>query len=115
MRKKGRVPNRVRRKGRTTTMSNLLNRLRQLEGKRFPPPSVSVGLAYTWHRVDAARKQNLADGERIGVDWYREWNRIASGRERITSDPNDQGRRCKRGGYLLDVLQHLHQSCEYRL
>jgi hypothetical protein len=36
---------------------------------------------------------------------------MTHGRERITQDPEDHGRACKPGGYLLDVLEELHQNC----
>jgi hypothetical protein len=36
---------------------------------------------------------------------------MTHGRERVTQDPEDHGRACKLGGYLLDVIEELHQNC----
>jgi hypothetical protein len=96
-------------------MHRLESRLRKLEEQiesREEPEC--TGLASVWHRISIERRKNLAPGERIVVDWYRDRNSLTIGRERITDEPEDLGRRCKAGGYLLDVLEQIHQSCAQR-
>jgi hypothetical protein len=96
-------------------MNNIERRLRILEEKRNPPEELVVsGLALATHKVPWKRMQSLAAGERMVVDWYRHSGALSRGRERITTDPADKGRHCKRGGYLVDVIQELHQVCRNR-
>ena len=96
-------------------MKAIERRLRKLEAKRNPPVKrVVSGLASVAHALPWARKQNLAPGERVVVDWYRHSNGVFWGRERISFDPADPGRHCNRGGYLVEVIQELHQTCPDR-
>jgi hypothetical protein len=89
-------------------------RLRKLELKRNPPQRVvATGLCTVAHSLPAERKTNLAAEERIVVDWYLHRNGVVWGRERITENPADQGRRCKRDGYLLDLLLELREACPH--
>jgi hypothetical protein len=91
-------------------MNNIERRLRKLEAKRNPPQQMTVdGLALVTHGLPAGRK--LAPGERVVIDWYDHSECQLSGRERITTDPADKGRHCKRDGYLLDVMQELNRLC----
>ncbi|MCU1338460.1 MAG: hypothetical protein JWO19_4041 [Bryobacterales bacterium] len=93
-------------------MRRIESRLRKLEAQREVRDQPQVrGLASVWHCVPIERKKNLGPRERVVVDWYRNQGAMTYGRERITHDPEDQGRKCKAGGYLLDVLEELHQSC----
>jgi len=66
------------------------------------------------HGPSLERRKNLAPGERVVKDWFRDSGGYVSGQYRITSDPADQGRRCKAGGYLLDVLEKVHKICSHR-
>jgi hypothetical protein len=88
------------------------NRLQKIELKRNPPQRVvATGLCTVAHSLPAERKTNLAAEERVVVDWYFHSNGVVWGRERVTEDLADQGRCCKRDGYLLDVLHELHEAC----
>jgi hypothetical protein len=93
-------------------MRRIESRIRKLEAQPQLDSQPEVrGLGCLWRRLPWERKQNLAPGERLVVDWYRNWGTMTHGRERVTQDPEDHGRACKRGGYLLDVLEELHQTC----
>jgi hypothetical protein len=90
-------------------------RLRKLEAQaELRDQPVCTGLANVWRHLPMERKKNLGPGERVVVDWYRNCGVMTYGRERITHDPKDQGRKCKAGGYLLDVLEELHRSCSHK-
>jgi hypothetical protein len=91
-------------------MPTIENRLRKLES-RLKPSEPSVRMAVVMHPLPGKRKGNLVAGERVVVDWYRDYGGLIEGRERISTDPTDRGRVCKRGSYLLDVIQELHQTC----
>jgi hypothetical protein len=95
-------------------MRGIENRLRKLESKRQAKQQPDVGLAMVMHGLPLKRTQNLADGERVVIDWYRDFGGWVEGRERISSDPADRGHACKNGGYLIDVIQELHQTCSHR-
>ena len=86
---------------------DLFKRVAQLESLVEPKP----GLLLVWvtHAIKTARKNCLADGERVVCDLYA-WHSsgVAYGRERITTDPADEGRRCEEGGCLEDVVRELH-------
>ena len=41
--------------------------------------------------IEAERRAHLAPGERIVIDWYSDVCGWVSARERITTDPEDQG------------------------
>src|SRR3954466_4660644 len=56
----------------------------------------------------------LAPGERIVQDWFRDSGSTVWACERVTTDRSDEGRRCPRGGYLLDVLEAFHEGCPWR-
>jgi hypothetical protein len=90
---------------------NLVHRLEKLE-RRFQPAG---GVVHYWVSRDPEDRTGLAENERIVHDLYRqEAGMWALARERITTDPTDQGRRCPPGGYLEDVLREVHQECEWR-
>jgi hypothetical protein len=89
---------------------NLVRRLEKLES-RFQPAGGVV--AYFVSR-DPDDRTGLAENERIVHDLYRREGMWAWARERITTDPTDQGRCCPPGGYLEDVLREVHQDCKWR-
>jgi hypothetical protein len=96
-------------------MRRIESRIRKIEAElQLGGQPRVTGLACVWHRVPIERKKNLGPGERVVVDWYRNWGTMTHGRERVTQDPEDYGRACKRGGYLLDVLEELHHSCVHK-
>jgi hypothetical protein len=95
-------------------MRDIENRLRKLESKLKPSERPPVRMAAVMHALPGKRKRNLAAGERIVVDWYRDFGGVIEGRERISTDLADRGRVCKRGSYLLDVIRELHQTCAHR-
>jgi hypothetical protein len=92
---------------------DLMRRLKRLES-RLEEVNCRVVLVWITHRVENARREALADNERIVRDLYREVRQCGSARERITTDPTDEGRECAPGGYLEDVIRELHENCEYR-
>jgi len=89
---------------------NLIRRLEKLES-RLQPNGPIVTFWVSRHRD---HRSGLAENERIVYDLYRRQGQWASARERVTTDPADQGRRCPPGGYLEDVIRELHQNCEWR-
>ena len=91
---------------------DLARRLEQLEQLFEPPPRVQ--LIWVTHRINAARKASLAENERIVCDIYR-WNSNGPpyARERITTDPADQGRSCPEGSCLEDVVRELGLEHRY--
>jgi hypothetical protein len=95
-------------------MRDIENRLRKLESKRQYNRQTDVGLAMVMHGLPLKRTQNLGEGERVVIDWYRDFGGYVEGRERISNDPADLGRSCRNGSYLLDVIQELHQTCSHR-
>jgi hypothetical protein len=92
---------------------DLMRRLKRLES-RFEEVNCRVVLVWITHRVEDARREALADNERIVCDLYREVGQWGSARERITTDPVDEGRECPPEGYLEDVIRELHENCEWR-
>jgi hypothetical protein len=44
--------------------------------------------------ITKERRDHLAPGERIVVDWLSDVDGFANAIERITTEPEDQGRRC---------------------
>jgi hypothetical protein len=88
---------------------NLIRRLEKLEGQRQP-----CEIGARWVSRDPDDRTGLAENERIVYDVYRQEGLWCSTRERITTDPNDEGRRCPPGGYLEDVIRELHEECEWR-
>ena len=92
--------------------SDLLRRLERLEAQVNSTERVVA--IWIDHRIDKSRRDALAENERIVCDIYREWGQYGSARERITTDPLDEGRHCPPGGYLEDVIRELHEQCEFR-
>jgi hypothetical protein len=96
-------------------MQSIDRKLRNLEVARASSEETGChGLAFVWHCIPPERKQNLAPDERVVVDWFRSIPGILSGRERITNNPADVGRKCFRNGYLIDILTEIHQECHHR-
>ena len=52
--------------------------------------------------------------ERVVIDRFRDTGSTLLGRERVTSQPSDNGRSCEVGGCLEDILEQLHQGCYWR-
>lgn len=92
---------------------NLIRRLERLESQ-FAHVIDRVILVWPRHRIDQARREALADNERIVSDVYREIGDLGYSRERITTDRLDEGRRCPPRGYLEDVIRELHNNCGKR-
>jgi hypothetical protein len=80
----------------------------QRSSDSWPPLVVVV------YHMEAERRKQLAAGERIVQDWFRNDHQFVLARERITSQADDFGRRCAVNGYLEDVVRELHQQCVYR-
>ena len=60
--------------------------------------------------VQSEHEGALAPGERRVQDWFRDCGSMVWARERVTTEKADEGRRCPRGGYLLDVLEAFHEG-----
>jgi hypothetical protein len=92
---------------------DLLRRLNQLEQKLRVKCRWPTGLVAP-HRIHRERREALAEGERIVLDWYRcaypEGGMFWS-RERITTNPSDVGRMCQPGRCLEDVMKELGEQC----
>ena len=96
-------------------MRRIESRLRKLESAlELRDRPQCRGLAVISRFVPFERKNNLGAGERVVVDWFRNSNSMTYGRERIVCDTADKGRKCKPGGYLLDVIEEIHQGCFHR-
>jgi hypothetical protein len=65
-------------------------------------------------QIPENKLDRLPDAERIVLDCYRNDRFFVEARQRVTRDPNDQGRQCEPGGYLLDVLREVHAGCSHR-
>ena len=89
---------------------NLLKRLERLEENCQSDTFV----LFTWCPNYKELLSRLAPGERIVQDVYRISGHFGRARARITTDPNDNGRTCEREGYLEDVIQEVHRTCEMR-
>ena len=90
----------------------LWRRLDRLESQINPegPPSA----VFIMHPIPEEKRNNLAPGERIVLDHYRQTGFLISAAERVTTDPADCGGKCEPGGYLEDVIQRLHAQCYWR-
>ena len=73
---------------------DLLRRLAKLEERR-PNPLPLLRTVCITDFIEEPRRKTLAPGERIVLDWYSDVNFEVLARERITSDPCDQGHRCE--------------------
>jgi hypothetical protein len=58
--------------------------------------------------------RKLGVNEHVVIDRFRDTGRVVWGQERITSDPDDDGRTCEPGGYILGLLERFHQTCHWR-
>lgn len=94
---------------------NIVRRLNRLENRYLKVPQQRwPAMLWIMHPIESVRRQRLGIGERIVDDWYKDFNGVVWVRERITSDPDDEGQRCKPGGVLQDVIQELHEKCAFR-
>ena len=83
----------------------LVQRLERLEVKLLP--AKRIVLRWICHSIEKSRRRSLAPNERIVLDLYGEVDETCWARERITTDPEDQGR-CYAIG---DFPQELHPPC----
>jgi hypothetical protein len=90
---------------------NLIRRIDKLERLWSAPERARSPLVLC---IGREHQTVLAPGERIVVDWFRDCSSTVWARERVTRDKADEGRRCARGGYLLDVLEAFHEDCPWR-
>jgi hypothetical protein len=90
---------------------NLIRRIDRLERLWSAPAGARSPVVLCIERED---ERALAPGERIVHDWFRDCGSTVWARERVSTDKADEGRRCPRGGYLLDVLEAFHQGCPWR-
>ena len=91
----------------------LLRRVERLE-RRTPHEPRWPTMVWMMDPLDQGIRAALAPGERIVDDWYRDLYGVVWARERITTNPTDQGQRCEKGGHLLNVIRELHKTCELR-
>jgi hypothetical protein len=89
----------------------LMQRIGKLEARYAEPKRVGSPLVMLVEREQA---RELARGERVVEDWFRDCGPIVWARERATAETEDGGRRCPPGGYLLDVLETFHEHCPWR-
>jgi hypothetical protein len=80
----------------------LLQRLERLEAQL--KPAKPIALIWIYHVIEKRRRQSLAADERIVLDVYGETGETGWARERITTDPQDEGRHYPPGD-LLEQLQ----------
>jgi hypothetical protein len=90
---------------------NLIKRIDRLERLWSAPEAARSPLVLC---IEREHQTELASGERMVQDWFRDGGSMVWARERVTRDQADEGRRCPRGGYLLDVLEAFHAGCPWR-
>lgn len=90
---------------------NLIRRIGNLEALYATPRRARSPLVLCVEREGEAE---LAPGERMVQDWFRDCGSIVWARDRVTAQAADGGRRCSPGGYLLDVLERFHEKCPWR-
>jgi hypothetical protein len=90
---------------------NLIRRIGNLESLYAAPKLVRSPLVML---VEREQEGELARGERVVEDWFRDCGPIVWARERVTTETEDGSRRCPPGGYLLDVLENFHEHCPWR-
>ena len=98
-------------------IAGMKRRLEQLERRRTETRQPSAHwplMLWNMQPLPKERIENLRTGERVVLDWVRDIQGIVWMRERIAVDQDDRGRRCEPGGYLADVLEEIHQECDYR-
>jgi hypothetical protein len=79
----------------------LVQRLERLEVKLLP--AQRIVLRWICYSIDKSRRRSLAPNERIVLDVYGEVGDTSWARERITTDPEDQGRCYAIGDYPLEL------------
>lgn len=91
----------------------LAKRVLALEGRMLSSPEPP---RYVWLTcpLPEEAKANLSADQRVVLDVYRDCNGMGYARERITHDPDDQGRAAEPGGYLEDVVREIHETCRFR-
>jgi hypothetical protein len=90
---------------------NLMGRIDKLERLWSAPERGRSPLVLC---IEREHVTELACGERIVEDWFRDSGSTVWARERVTTEQADPGRRCPKGGYLLDVLKAFHEGCPWR-
>ena len=90
----------------------LWERLTRLEA-RLNPESMSPLIIVT-EALPPEQKVGLTVSRRVVIDEYKSQGLVTLARERITSKPNDDGRRCAPTGYAEDVIRDIHRNCCYR-
>jgi hypothetical protein len=90
---------------------NLIGRIDKLERLWSAPERARSPLVLM---VEGEHDTILTPGERIVQDWFRDCGLTVWVRERVTTEKADEGRRCPRGGYLLDTLEAFHEGCLWR-
>jgi hypothetical protein len=92
--------------------AKLLGRLIQLESRMVEKTCPSYFVVT--EQIPENNLEQLPDGQRIVLDCYRNDRFFVQARQRVTHDPNDDGRQCEPGGYLLDVIREVHAGCIHR-
>ena len=90
---------------------NLIRRIDKLERLWSAPERARSPLVLC---IASEHEAELAPGERMVQDWFRDCGSIVWARERVTTDRADEGRHCPARGYLLDVLEDFHHGCPWR-
>ena len=96
----------------TRSFKRRIGRLEAFVRPPKPPRSPLVMLVEPEPEPEPERE--LAPGERVIEDWFRESGPLIWARERVTTSAEEGGRRCPPGGYLPDVLESFHKRCPYR-
>ena len=92
---------------------DLIRRLARLE--KLWPTRRWPSLLWVMRRVEEFRKAAVGADEWVVLDWYRCFRPDAGvfwARERIASDPSDQGRICPPGRCMEDVMRELGEPCD---
>jgi len=90
---------------------NLIRRIDKLERLWSAPERGRSPLVLC---IEREHETFLAPGERIVQDWFRDSGSVVWAWERVTTEKSDEGRRCPKGGYLLDLLAAFHEGCPWR-
>jgi hypothetical protein len=92
--------------------AKLLHRRVQLESRWAGESHLSYFIVT--EQIPENNLAQLPEGERIVLDCYRNDRSFVLARQRVTQDPNDDGRQCRPGEHLIDVLREIHASCSHR-
>jgi hypothetical protein len=92
----------------------LAKRVLALEGRMLSSPEQPPRYVWVVGPLPEQAKANLSADQRVVLDVFRDWHGTSWGRERITNDPDDQGRDLESGGDLENFPWEVDEGCSSR-